>query len=68
MVARAEKVADGSRPMKKDRFVKIEDAAKGVDWDLVERAQFLAGLKGYVTNIPPETMPGPKVTAAYHDL
>jgi hypothetical protein len=68
MVARAEKVADGSRPMKKDRFVKIEDATKGVDWDLVERARFLAGLKGYVTNIPAATMPGPQVTAAYHDL
>ena len=68
MVARAEKVADGSRPMKKDRFVKIEDATKGVDWDLVERARFLAGLKGYVTNIPASTMPGPQVTAAYHDL
>ncbi len=68
MVARAEKVADGSRPMKKDRFVKIEDATKGVDWDLVERARFLAGLKGYVTNIPAATMTGPQVTAAYHDL
>jgi len=68
MIARAEKVADGTRPLKKDRFVKIEGATKGVDWDLVERARFLAGLKGYVTNLPAETMPGPHVTAAYHDL
>jgi hypothetical protein len=68
MIARAEKVADGTRPLKKDRFVKIEGATKGVDWDLVERARFLAGLKGYVTNIPAATMTGPQVTAAYHDL
>ncbi len=68
MIARAEKVADGTRPLKKDRFVKIEGATKGVDWDLIERARYLAGLKGYVTNIPTETMTGAQVTAAYHDL
>jgi hypothetical protein len=39
-----------------------------VDWDLVERARSLAGIKGYVTNIPAETMDGPAVVAAYHDL
>ena len=54
--------------MKKDRFVKITDAVKGVDWDLVERARYLAGLKGYVTNIDTDTMDGPHVVAAYHEL
>jgi hypothetical protein len=39
-----------------------------VDWDLVKRARHLAGLKGYVTNIPAETMAGNPVVAAYHDL
>jgi hypothetical protein len=47
MVDRAEKVAAGKRPLKKDRFVRIDAAGKGVDWDLVERARQLAGLKGY---------------------
>ena len=59
MIERAEAVAAGTRPLKKDRFVKITDAVKGVDWDLVERARYLAGLKGYVTNIDPATMDGP---------
>ena len=59
MIERAEAVAAGTRPLKKDRFVKITDAVKGVDWDLVERARYLAGLKGYVTNIDPDTMDGP---------
>ncbi len=68
MIERAEKVAAGTRPLKKDRFVKVTDAAKTVDWDLVERARFLAGLKGYVTNIDTDTMTGEKVMAAYHDL
>ncbi|OIQ94678.1 transposase DDE domain protein [mine drainage metagenome] len=68
MVTRAEKVADGTRPMRRDRFVKITGATKGVDWALVERARQLAGLKGYVTNLPLATMDGASVIAAYHDL
>ena len=68
MVERAEKVAAGTRPLKKDRFVKLDGADKGVDWDLVDRARQLAGLKGYVTNIPVATMAGQIVISAYHDL
>ena len=68
MVERAEKVADGSRPLKKDRFVKFTDTATVVDWGLVERARYLAGLKGFVTNIPEATMAGAQVVAAYHAL
>jgi len=68
MVERAEAVADGKRTLKKDRFVKVTDADPTVDWDLVKRAQYLAGLKGYVTNIPETTMGGQRVVAAYHDL
>jgi transposase len=68
MAGRAEKVAAGKRPLKKDRFVRIDAAGKGVDWGLVERARQLAGLKGYVTNLPAETMDGAAVVAAYHDL
>lgn len=68
MVDRAEKVAAGKRPLKKDRFVRIDAAGKGVDWDLVERARQLAGLKGYVTNLPASTMDAAAVVEAYHDL
>lgn len=68
MVERAEKVAAGTRPLKKDRFVRIDATGKDVNWDLVERARQLAGLKGYVTNLPASTMDGAAVVAAYHDL
>ena len=68
MVERAEKVAAGTRPLKKDRFVRIDTARKEVDWSLVERARQLAGLKGYVTNLPVSTMDGAAVVEAYHDL
>jgi transposase len=68
MVTKAEKVADGTCPMRRDRFVKITGGDKGVDWALVERARQLAGLKGYVTNLRTSTMDGAAVIAAYHDL
>jgi hypothetical protein len=68
MVERAEKVAAGTRPLKKDRFVRIDAAGKDVDWGLVERARQFAGLKGYVTNLPVSTMDAAAVVAAYHDL
>ena len=68
MVERAEAVAAGKRALKKDRFVRIADAAPAVDWDLVKRAQNLAGLKGYVTNIDAQVLAGDHVVTAYHDL
>ncbi len=68
MVKRAEDVAAGKRPLKRDRFVRVDGATKGVDWNLVERARSMTGLKGYVTNIGTEAMDGPAVVAAYQDL
>src|SRR3954451_4064367 len=68
MVERAEAVAAGKRALKKDRFVRITDAAPAVDWDLAKRAQNLAGLKGYVTNIDAQVLAGDRVVTAYHDL
>jgi hypothetical protein len=67
-ITKAEKVADGTRPLKRERFVTITGADKGVDWSLVERARQLAGLKGYVSNIDPKVMDGAAIIAAYHDL
>ena len=68
MIERAQAVAAGTRPLKKDRFVKITNTVKDVDWKLVDRARYLAGLKGYVTNIDPATMNGEQVCVAYHEL
>jgi transposase len=68
MVEKAEKVASGTRPLKKERFVSVRGADKTVDWARVDRARQLAGLKGYVTNIPVTTMTGAAVISAYHDL
>ena len=68
MIDRAEDVASGKRPLRKDRFVRIDGAEKGVDWALVERARSMMGLKGYVTNIDPAVMIWADVVQAYQDL
>lgn len=67
-IERAEQVADGSKPVKKDRFVKLDGTRPGVNWDLVERARQLQGLKGYVSNIDEAVLDGRGIVGAYHDL
>ena len=68
MIERAEKIAAGRAPLKKARFLKITGATKALDQATIDRARQLAGLKGYVTNLPIETMDGAAVIDAYHDL
>nr|WP_189349182.1 transposase [Zhihengliuella salsuginis] len=68
MVRRAEDIAAGRKRMKKARFLKVDGAGKALDQATVERAQQLAGLKGYVANLSAETLGGQAVMSAYHDL
>ncbi len=67
-IERAEKIADGSRPAKRDRFVTIDGKSVGVNWAQIEKARTWQGLKGYVSNIPKGVLDGAGVVAAYHDL
>ena len=64
-IERAEQIAAGTRPAKKDRFVTLGNRP-GVNWARVEKAREYIGLKGYVTNLDPAT--ADQVVAAYHDL
>ena len=67
MIDRAEKIADG--PAAAQRPVpQGHRREQGRGPGLVDRARQLAGLKGYVTNLPAATMGGAAVIAAYHDL
>ena len=68
MIERAEKITTGQAAMRKARFLKVSGATKQIDQKLVDRARQLAGLKGYVSNIPLDAMTGAAVIAAYHDL
>lgn len=68
MERKALAVAEGKSPLKKVRFLKVTGAEKELDEKVIERARMLAGLKGYVTNLPVESVPATQVISAYHDL
>ena len=67
-IDRAQQVADGKRPIKKDRFVKFTGDKPGINQARIDQARIVIGLQGYVTNIPTAKLDGPAVVAAYHDL
>src|SRR5665647_3728406 len=58
MIAKAEKIAAGTTALRKARFLKVTGATKELDQVTSDRARQLAGLKGYVTNLPAEQMAG----------
>ena len=65
-VAKAEKAVAGKVAVKRNRFIKLAGAAKSVNRQLEAKARALAGLKGYVTNLPEAT--AEFVIDAYHRL
>ena len=54
--ARARAVIDGEKSARTPRFVKTAGAMKKLDETALARARQVAGLKGYVTNIPATVM------------
>ena len=50
------------------RFVKTSGAELSFDEATYKRAEDLAGLKGYVTNITANVMPANEIISSYHDL
>lgn len=65
---RAQAIINGDKTVKKPRFVKEQDGTVVFDDATYERAKRLAGLKGYVTNIPVTAMSAAEVISHYHDL
>lgn len=60
--------ADGRRPVKRDRFVKVSAANVSVNEDQLATARKLQGIKGYVTNIGTEVLNESEIVGAYHQL
>ncbi len=58
----------GDANVKGTRFVKSTKVGKELDEASLAQARSLAGLKGYVTNIPARIMPAAEVISSYHDL
>jgi hypothetical protein len=65
-IAKAERAVAGHAPVKRNRFIALDGAAKTVNRDLEAKARALAGLKGYVTNLDGVT--AEFVIGAYHRL
>jgi len=65
---RARAVVAGERRPKATRFVTTRKDDQVLDEKALARAKRLAGLKGYVTNIPATVMPASEVIASYHEL
>ena len=61
---RAQAVVDGAKPAKKVRFVKTTGQKATLDEDLLQRAEDLVGLKGYITNITADVMGAEEVIAS----
>ena len=65
---RARAVIEGDKAARATRFVKTSGSARSLDEAALARARMVAGLKGYVTNIPAAIMPAGEVISSYHDL
>ena len=65
---RAKAVVAGEKAARTPPFVTVRNGSQSLDEASLARARRLAGLKGYVTNIPAEVMPAGEVIASYHDL
>ena len=65
-IAKAEQAVAGKTAVKRNRFVQLTGAKKSINRDLETKTRALAGVKGYVTNLPDPT---PEfVMGAYHQL
>jgi hypothetical protein len=65
---RAREVIEGQKAARVPRFVKTTGGKRSLDESSLTRARQLAGLKGYVTNIPATVMTASEVIGSYHDL
>ena len=65
-VAKAEKTVAGKAAVKRNRFLQLSGGTKKVNRALEAKARALAGLKGYVTNLP--NVDAEFVIGAYHRL
>jgi hypothetical protein len=65
---RAKAVIAGEQAPRRPRFVTTTTNGLSLDHTALARARRLAGLKGYVTNIPATDAPATEIIAHYHDL
>ncbi len=65
-VTKAQQAIAGKTAIKRNRFVQISGGTKELNQTLIDKTTALAGLKGYVTNLPNPT--AGQIISAYHQL
>lgn len=65
-IAKAQAAIAGKAAIKRNRFVTLTGGQRSINRDLEAKARALAGIKGYVTNLPGTT--ADQVIDAYHQL
>jgi hypothetical protein len=64
-IARAEKIVNGTTVATKAKFLTVKTKDKCLNQALIAKANALAGIKGYVTNLD---QPDTEIISAYHQL
>lgn len=62
---KATRIVSGAVPAHHSKFVTVKTKVKSLNYRLIEKAQTLVGIKGYVTNV---TLPNQAVIDYYHQL
>ena len=64
-IAKAQRIISGQSPAHRSKFVTVKTKEKSLNRRLIEKTYALAGIKGYVTNLP---VPDNQIIDAYHQL
>lgn len=67
-IEKAERIISGKAPVKKTKFLSLTTYKRQLNQDLVDKAKALAGIKGYVTNLPAKEASNERVIGYYHQL
>ena len=65
LLDKAQRMVDGETEFKHNRFLKVDDAIKTINYALVAESRLKAGIKGYVTDLD---IPAREVIDSYHQL
>jgi transposase len=65
LLAKAQRMVEGKREIKRNRFLQIIGGRKEINTALVNRARMRAGIKGYITNLD---IPAQQAIDYYHQL
>ena len=67
-IEKAKKIVSGKTSSKKAKFLSVSTKKKQLNQALIDKAKALAGIKGYVTNLPATGTSNERVIGYYHQL